>query len=128
MKVYKDFQSLQKECVILKEEQYFFRKNSVNTIQLDIFNPYTYVIDVRHEDFPVVFQIGFFRDGKREERWNLQLPESVSLLTPGDTITVDCQFNLGELSATDYKIVICNETGVLYDTFSSRFREAVITE
>ncbi|PKP19382.1 MAG: hypothetical protein CVU05_11465 [Bacteroidetes bacterium HGW-Bacteroidetes-21] len=126
LKVYQDFQSLQKECVIMKDEHYTFRNNGINSIQLDIFNPYPYVIDIKHKEFPVVFQIGFFRDGKREERWNLQLPDSVSQLTPGDTITVDCQFNLGELSATSYRIVICTETGVLYDTFSSRFRDATI--
>ena len=126
LKVYQDFQSLQKECVILKDEHYTFRKNSINSIQLDIFNPYPYVIDIKHKEFPVVFQIGFFRDGKREERWNLQLPDSVLQLTPGDTITVDCRFDLGELSATSYRIVICTETGVLYDTFSSRFRDATI--
>ena len=126
LKGYDDFQSLQKECVNLKQEHYSFRKNSPNTIQLDIFNPYPYTIDIKHKEFPVVFQIGFFRDGKREERWNIQLPDSVSQLIPGDTITVDCQFNLGELSDTSYKIVICSETGVLYDTFNSRFRDATI--
>lgn len=128
LKVYSNFQSLQKECVIMKDEQYFFKKNSTNKIQLDIFNPYPYIIDIKHKEFPVVFQIGFFRNGQREERWNLRLPDSVSQLNPGDTITVDCQFNLGELSETDYRIVICSEAGVLYDTFNSQFRNAIIRQ
>lgn len=128
LKGYTNFQSLQKECVILKDEQYSFRKNGSNTIHLDIFNPYPYVIDIKHKEFPVVFQIGFFRDGLREERWNLDLPDSVSQLYPGDTIAIDCQFNLGQLSYTAYRIVICSETGVLYDTFNSRFRKATVTE
>lgn len=126
VKRYKNFQSLQKECIILKDEQYSFTKNSTNTIQLGIFNPYPYIINIKHKEFPVVFQIGFFRNGKREERWNLQLPDSVSQLIPGDTITVDCQFNLGELSDTAYRIAICSETGILYDTFNSRFSDATI--
>jgi hypothetical protein len=127
-KVYSNFQSLQKECVILKDEKYSFRKNSNNTIKLDFFNPYPYVIDIRHKELPVVFQIGFFKNGKREERWNLQLPDTVSQLIPGNTITLDCKFDLGELSDTSYRIVICSETGVLYDTFNSRFREATINK
>ena len=128
LKVYSDFQSLQKDCVILKDDHYSFRENSPNIIEMDIFNPYPYVIDIKHEEFPVAFQIGFFRNGIREERWFLRLPESVSRLNPGDTVTVECQFDLGELSETDYTIVICSETGILYDTFNSRFREATITE
>jgi hypothetical protein len=128
IKAYQDFQSLQKECVILKDEHYTFREKGTNTIQMDIFNPYPYAIDIKHKEFPVSFQIGFFRNGIREERWFLRLPGSVSEINPGDTITVECQFDLGELSTTDYKIVICSETGVLYDTFNSRFREATVTE
>ena len=128
MKVYRDFQSLQKECVFLKDEQYSFRKNSTNTIQLDIFNPYPYVMEVKHREFPIVFQINFFRNGQREERWNLQLPDSISKINPGDTISVDCQFSLGELSDTAYRIVICSEVGVLYDAFNSQFRNANISK
>ena len=128
LKVYPDFQSLQKECVILKDDHYFFRENGTNTIELEIFNPYPYLIDINHDEFPVSFQIGFFRNGLREERWFLRLPPSVSVLNPGDTVTVECQFDLGELAATDYKIVICSETGVLYDTFNSPFREATISD
>ncbi len=44
-KVFKDFQSLQKECVILDENHYTFRTDSINTIHLKIFNPYPYIIN-----------------------------------------------------------------------------------
>jgi hypothetical protein len=126
MKVYSDFRSLQKECVILKEKHYTFSEKSSNSINLDIYNPYPYSIDIKHHEFPVVFQINFFRNGKREERWNLQLPDSVSQINPGDTISVDCHFDLGELADSTYKIVICSETGVLYDPFNSNFSDASV--
>jgi hypothetical protein len=126
MRIYNDFQSLQKECVILKDEHYNFREKSINDITMEVFDPYPYPMEIKHKEFPIVFQINFFRNGKREERWNLQLPDSISKINPGDTISVDCRFSLGELSDTTYKIVICSEVGVLYDAFNSRFREATI--
>ena len=126
MKVYKDFQSLQKECVILPDKHYDFIVNSRNSIIIDIFNPYPYPLNFRHPDFPVSFQIGFFKNGKREERWSLQLTDSVSIINPGDTISTTASFDLGELSDTTYNIVICSETGVLYDTFNSKFSVATV--
>lgn len=126
MRIYDDFQSLQKECVVLKNTHYTFRENSLNSLSMEVFNPYPYPMEIKHKEFPIVFQIDFFRNGKREERWNLQLPDSVNNINPGDTISLDCKFSLGELSDTTYKIVICSEVGVLYDAFNSRFREATI--
>ncbi len=126
MKVYSDFQSLQKECVILPEKHYNFTENSRNSFRIDIFNPYPYKLDLKHPEFPVTFQIGFFNNGKREERWFLQLPDSVSCINPGDTISANASFYLGELSDTTYNIVICSETGILYDTFNSKFSVASV--
>ncbi|HUX94154.1 MAG TPA: glycosyltransferase family 39 protein [Bacteroidales bacterium] len=126
MKVYTDFQSLQKECVILPDKHYDFSENSRNSLQIDVFNPYPYQLNIKHSEFPVVFQIDFFSNGEREERWFLQLPDSVSIINPGDTITANVSFDLGELSDTTYNIVICSETGVLYDTFNSKFSEASV--
>jgi len=126
MKVYDDFQSLQKECIVLNEKHYLFKEDSLNNMQLDIFNPYPYPIDIKHKEFPVVFQINFFKNGKREQLWNLQLPDSISHINPGDTISVNCQFSLGKLSDTTYNIVICSEVGILYDAFNSKFSKASI--
>lgn len=126
MKVYSDFQSLQKECVVLSEKHYTFSENSRNSFQIDIYNPYPYQLNIKHPEFPVVFQIGFFKNGQREERWFLQLPEQVSVINPGDTISANVSFDLGKLSDTTYSIAVCSETGILYDTFNSKFSLASI--
>jgi len=62
------------------------------------------------------------------ETRNLRLPDSISVLTPGDTIIVECNFSIEDLPAGKYKMVVCSETGILYNTFSSNFSEAVITD
>jgi hypothetical protein len=128
IRVFKDFQSLQRECVILSDEQYTFKKSEINNIHLQIFNPYPFQINLRHKELPVVFQIAFLTKGYMEVKKNLILPDHISLINAGDTISVDCQFTLEDLPAGVYKLAICSETGILYDTFNSRYREAKINE
>lgn len=128
VKVFKNFQSLQRECVILKDTQYEFSKTGTNSIHLKIFNPYPYMIDFKHKELPVVFQIAFIKNGIMQVKKNLELPESIPNLSVGDTVSVDCKFRVEELPPGIYKIAICSETGILYDTYNSIFREAVINE
>jgi hypothetical protein len=123
-----DFQSLQRECAILSEESYTFSRSGENTIHFKIFNPYPYIIDLKHKELPVVFQIGFFKKNAMEVKKNLELPAAITRLNVGDTISVDCKFTLEDLPAGVYKMAICTETGLLYDTYNSKFREAKINE
>jgi hypothetical protein len=114
--------------VILNNEQYTFSRNGINTINLKIFNPYPYTINFRHKELPVVFQIAFIKSGNMELKKNLELPDNISQMNVGDTISVDCKFTIEDLPAGVYKLAICTETGMLYDTYSSKFREARINE
>jgi hypothetical protein len=123
---FKDFQSLQRECIILEDEKYSFTGSGENRIDLKIFNPYPYSINLVHPELPVVFQIAFYSEGTLQIKRNLPLPESLNLLAPGDTIPVSCNFTIDELPEGLFQIVICCEAGILYDNFSSRFREAAI--
>jgi hypothetical protein len=128
VKVFKDFQSLQRECVILNDDQYTFNKTGINTIHLKIFNPYPFIINFRHKELPVVFQIAFIKNGNIELKKNIDLPDNVSQLNVGDTISIDFKFTIEDLMPGKYKIAICSETGILYDTFSSKIKEAKINE
>jgi hypothetical protein len=128
VRVFKDFQSLQKECVILDDTRYVFSRTANNSIHLKVFNPYPFIIDFKHKELPVVFQIAFMKNGNMEVKKNLVLPDSISKLNVGGTISVDCQFTLEDLPSGIYKFAICSETGILYDTFNSEFREAKINE
>ena len=128
IKIYKDFQSLQRECVILNNDQYTFSRSGINTIRLKIFNPYPYIIDFRHKELPVVFQIAFIKSGNMEVKKNLELPENISKLNVGETISVDCKFTIEDLPPGIYTLSICSETGILYDTYNSKFKEAKINE
>ncbi|MBK9388650.1 MAG: glycosyltransferase family 39 protein [Bacteroidetes bacterium] len=126
MKVCSDFQSLQRECVILKDEHYVFKEKSLNSLDMDIFNPYPYPISINHKEFPVAFYFNFFRNGQREERWRISLPDSISVINPGDTLSVNCNFNLGELADSTYMIVVSSEAGALYDVINSNFSFASV--
>ena len=128
VRVFKDFQSLQRECVILSDDQYTFKKSEINTIHLQIFNPYPFQINLIHKELPVVFQIAFVKNGYMEVKKNLRLPDHISLLNVGDTISVDCLFTLENLPPGEYKLAICSETGMLYDTYNSKFKEVRIIE
>ncbi|HEX7494538.1 MAG TPA: glycosyltransferase family 39 protein, partial [Bacteroidales bacterium] len=90
VRVYKDFQSLQKECVILSDDLYTFKQAGINSIHLKIFNPYPFMIDFRHSELPVVFQIDFIKNGYREGKKNLILPDNITKMNVGDTISADC--------------------------------------
>jgi Dolichyl-phosphate-mannose-protein mannosyltransferase len=127
-RVYKDFQSLQRECVVLSDHQYTFSRSGSNSIHLKIFNPYPFEINIRHPELPVVFQVAFLKNGIMEVKRNLELPDTISKLNVGDTISVDCKFTIEELPAGVYKLAICSETGILYDTFNSKFVDAKINE
>jgi hypothetical protein len=126
-KVFKDFQSLQRECINLNQSEYIFSRSAPNSIQLEIRNPYQYPIDLKHPEFPVAFQLAFINKGTMETRPFI-LPDDISVLTPGDTIRVEADFSIGDLPAGKYKMAVCSETGILYITFSSNFSEAVITD
>ena len=127
VKVYKDFQSLQRECVILPEVGYNFKKGE-NTIGLKIFNPYPYSIDIKNKEFPVLFQAAFIKDGIMVDKTALQLPDNISILNVHDTISVDCKFTIKDLPSGVNKFAICSETGIQYVTYVSSIRNVVITE
>jgi len=127
-RVFRDFQSLQRECVILSENQYTFSKNGTDTISFRIFNPYPFPINLKHPELPVVFQLAVFKNGYMEVKKNLGLPDQISTLNIGDTISVTCTFSLGDLPAGSYKLAICSETGILYDIYNSKFRDVKITD
>jgi hypothetical protein len=126
-RIFKNFQSLQRECVSLNNSIYRFTKSSSNTIHLKIWDPYQYAIDLKHPELPVTFKLAFIHKGNMETM-NLKLPDNISALIPGDTVKVDCQFSTGNLPAGKYKMVVCSETGILYNTYSSNFSEAVISD
>jgi hypothetical protein len=128
VRVFKDFQSLQRECVILSDDNYAFRNSRVNTIHLQIFNPYPFPINLKHIELPVVFQIAFVNKGYMEVKKNLILPDNISSINVGDTIKIDCQFTLEDLPKGVYKLAICSETGILYDTYNSVFKDVKVTE
>lgn len=128
VRIFKDFQSLQRECVILNDTHYTFNRTGTNSIHLKIFNPYPFIIDFSHKELPVVFLIAFIKNGNIEVKKNLLFPDNISKLNVGDTISVDCQFTIKDLPPGKYKLAICSETGILYDTYSSQFREARINE
>jgi hypothetical protein len=123
-----DFQSFQKEGVILDSDSYDFRRNSENVIHLNIYNPYPFPVRFNHPVLPVVFQIAFLKNGLREAKMNLGLPQGISVLNVGDTLKVDCRFALEDLPAGDYRIAICSETGFLYDVYNSRFSKAKVKD
>jgi hypothetical protein len=128
VKVYNDFQSLQRECVILSDISYNYSISKRNSIHLNIFNPYPFKINLKNMNFPVVFQIGFFKNGILEFTKNLQLPETISEIAVGDTISIDCSFTLEGLAPGKYKIAICSVSGIQYITYNSLLREAMVTE
>jgi hypothetical protein len=128
VKDFKNFQSLQRECVILNENHYSFSLTGSNTIHLKIFNPYPYVIEFRHEEMPVVFQVAFIRNGNIEVKKKLVFPENISKLDAGKTISVDCQFTIENLKPGNYKVGIFSETGILYETMNSQLKEATVHE
>jgi hypothetical protein len=128
VRVFNNFQSLQKECVIINSEKYTFSRSDTNTIHFKIFNPYPYSIDFFNKELPVVFQIAFMKNGIMEVKKNLNLPASISVLNTGDTISVESKFTLSELPPGSYNFGICSETGILYDTFNSRLSIARIND
>ena len=126
-RIFEDFQSLQKECV-LTGRSLSFSKSAEDSVELKIFNPYSYSIDLKHPVFPVVFHAAFYRrDGYLELRRKLDFPEGFTFPAPGDTIRITARFRIDELPEGEYRFAILSETGILYDTFSSRFSKAMVS-
>lgn len=128
VKSFNEFQSLQKECVVLDKDRFTFSRSATNTIHLKIFNPYPYAMDLKHKELPIVFQVAFMKNGLMQVKKNLDLPGDIIQLKVGDTISVDCSFTLEDLPAGVYKVGICSETGILYDTFNSKMKVARVND
>jgi hypothetical protein len=128
VKVVSNFQSFQKECVILEDDNYIFSRSKADSIHLKIFNPYPYPVNLKHPELPVVFQIAFLKNSYWEIKKNLELPAGISVLGVGDTLSVDSGFTLEELVPGEYRIAICSETGFLYDVYNSRFCKARVKD
>ncbi len=126
VKDFTDFQSLQKECILLKDEVYTFSNTGIDSIHLTIFNPYPYSIDFRNPELPVQFQIAFLKNGTIVLDKDLDLPDNISGMKPGDSIQADCKFTIEGLPEGKYVLAICSKTGILYDTFSSKLKTAII--
>lgn len=127
-RVFTDFQSLQRKCAILGNDHLFFSRRDTNIVNFKIFNPYPYSINLKHKELPVVFQLAFIKNGSLEIKKNIDLPPDISTLSPGDTIRADFRFTLSELTAGEYKIAICSETGMLYDIYNSNFIDVIVND
>ncbi len=126
-RIFKDFRSLQKECVIPDHDSWSFSNVNENSLDLNIFNPYSYNIDITHPEFPVVFQAAIYgKDGGIVTKRNIDIQPALDILHPGDTVSVSGRFRLNGLPEGEYNMVICTETGILYDVFSSSFREVIV--
>jgi len=111
--------------VIYKEDSLSFSRTAENIIKLRIFNPYKHTVKINHPELPVIFQAGFYNsDGYLELKKNIGFSGEFAFPAPGDTIKVSGKFSLEELPAGDFNFVILSETGILYDTFSSKFCKA----
>jgi hypothetical protein len=128
-RIFKDFQSLQKECVIISFDSPQFSRTTENLVNLQIYNPYKYDINLKHPEFPVVFRAAFYRpDGNLESMKDVELSRELSILHPGDTVRLNCKFRADDLPEGEYRFVICLEVGLLYDTFSSRFSKVTVRQ
>jgi hypothetical protein len=76
----------------------------------------------------VVFQIAFIKKGILKYDKRIDLPENIKVLNIGDTLTFDCSFTLEDIPAGKYKLAIYSETGMLYNTYNSRFKDVIISE
>jgi hypothetical protein len=128
VKTFNDFQSLQKEFVILNDKEYTFSRSMINSLNLKIFNPYPYTINLKHKELPVAFRIAFIKNGNIEVTRDIDLPENISQLNTRDTISVDCKFSLEDLPSGVYSMAIVTQSGILYDNYSSEFRKVKINE
>ncbi len=126
-RVFENFQSLQRECVILDRDEYSFSLTDSNRIQLQIINPYPFSINLKHKELPVSFQLAFIKNGYMQIKQDIKLSEEINFLNPGDTIRTSYNFTIEELPAGEYKIAVCSVTGMLYDTYNSKFKDALIS-
>jgi len=127
-KVFSDFQSLQRECIIIKDDSFSFRNEQYHTIQLDIFNPYPYALRLDHREMPVHFNAAFFRDGLLKSEFRITLPDSLTTIIPGDTLSLTCRFFPGNIPPGSYRFAITSETGCLYNVMSSKLCDALVTD
>ena len=123
---FKSFQSLQRKCAILEKENYTFSESADNNIDIKIFNPYPFTLDLVHPELPVVFQLAFVKDGILQETRELPLPTELTTLAPGDTISFSQKISVNGIPEGEYSITIDVVPGILYDTYNSDFRKAMI--
>lgn len=127
-RIYKDFRSLQKECIIPLHDSCSFSNSETDSLNLSVFNPYPYAIDFKHPEFPIVLQVAFYsEDGNIEIKRDLDIQYDLSILNPGDTISVTVNFRIDGLPEGKHMLVVCSEAGILYDVFSSRFMEVTVS-
>lgn len=124
---FNDFQSLQRECVVLGYDKYAFSGSDTNLLNFKIYNPYPFPIDLKHSELPVSFRLAFITGGRVEYRKEIELPDDIGVLNPSDTINAVFRFTLHEVPSGFYKIAVCSSSGLLYETYNSPLREAVVT-
>lgn len=120
------FQSLQRQCATLTDRKYEFSATGENSIDVKIFNPYPFPIDLAHSVLPITFSLAFLKDGILQETRVLQLPDGTGKLAPGDTLSFTGKFLVNGIPEGSYDITIDATAGILYDTYNSEFRKAEI--
>jgi hypothetical protein len=127
-KEYSGFRSLQRECCIIKGDRFSFKKGDTCNLELVIFNPYPYSIDLNNETFPVRFQACFFQKGQLMYNEFIGFSHDLNFINPGDTVTLSARFTIADVPPAKYKIAICTETGIEYITYNSKFKDCIVWE
>jgi 4-amino-4-deoxy-L-arabinose transferase-like glycosyltransferase len=123
-----DFQSLQKECIILDKNEYFFSKKEQCLLPMKLYNPYPYQINLEHPEFPVRFQVCFFTNGVLKYNKGFEFSEKIRILNVGDTIKLIGSFKVDDIPDGRYKLAICSESGIEYNVSNSKFKDVTIAE
>jgi hypothetical protein len=127
-KEYTGFRSLQRECCIIEGVRLSFRKEDTCNLELVIFNPYPYSLDLKNETFPIRFQAGFFQQGQIMYNQLIEFSPDLSYINPGDSVSLTARFTINDLAPGKYKIAICTETGIEYITYNSKFKDCTVRE
>jgi hypothetical protein len=123
-----DFQSLQKECIILDKNEYHFSKKEQCLLPMQLYNPYPYQINLDHPVFPVRFQVCFFTNGVMKYNKGFEFSDKIKILNVGDSIKLIGSFRVNDIPAGRYKMAICSESGIEYDVCNSKFKDVTISE
>jgi len=122
------FSANQLEVNIIKKVPEVMNTGDTIHLQVEIFNPYAYPVNFNDSTMPIRWHMLFLQKGNKRTFSPITISPALAVLHPKETIALDVQFVVPELSDDTYKTGIVLAEGFIQEFLASPLETIVVNK